>query len=341
MSRKLTIGMACYDDFEGLYMTIQSLRMHHPEAMEQVEFLIVDNNPTSAQGKAVERFSTWIRQPVQYIPFTDVIGAGNAKQEVFNRARTPYVLCMDCHILIVPGAIQKLIEGFEAGWDQGNLLQGPMLYDDLKVGASHMAHVWRGGMLGIWAIAWRCPCGTVYQSHRREGEEINWLEIQTMQPPHETLTSCPGCDFEFPAEVRWEGHEKALEGSGMRMATEGDPFEIPAHGMGLFACRKDAWHGFNPQFRGFGGEECYIHEKFRQSGKTTICLPFLKWLHRFERPAGIPYPTKWEDRIWNYLVGHIDLGMDPDPVLAHFSKLLGTDVVTSWKDGRLTKVGAL
>ncbi|MGL1784034.1 hypothetical protein ACSTG0_23510, partial [Vibrio parahaemolyticus] len=74
------------------------------------------------------------------------------------------------------------------------------------------------------------------------------------------------------------------------------PFEIPMQGMGLFACRRDAWAGFNPDFRGFGGEEGYIHEKFRQRGGKVLCLPFLRWMHRFNRPLGLPYPNVWADR---------------------------------------------
>lgn len=37
-------------------------------------------------------------------------------------------------------------------------------------------------------------------------------------------------------------------------------------GLGIFACRRDVWPGFNPRLRGFGGEEGYIHEKFRRAG---------------------------------------------------------------------------
>ena len=29
MDKKLTIGMATYDDYDGVFFTIQSLRMHH------------------------------------------------------------------------------------------------------------------------------------------------------------------------------------------------------------------------------------------------------------------------------------------------------------------------
>ena len=105
---------------------------------------------------------------------------------------------------------------------------------------------------------------------------------------------------------------------------DAEPFEIPMQGLGLFACRKDAWLGFNPRFRGFGGEEGYIHEKFRQRGNRTLCLPFLRWLHRFQRPLKVPYNIKWEDRIYNYLVGFDELNLDNTKELEqHFVEIIG------------------
>jgi glycosyltransferase involved in cell wall biosynthesis len=89
------------------------------------------------------------------------------------------------------------------------------------------------------------------------------------------------------------------------------PFEIPMMGLGAFACRRDAWPGFNQHFRGFGAEEGYIHEKFRLRGGKAICVPKFKWLHRFGRPDGVKYPLRIEDRIWNYIVGWMELHGDP------------------------------
>ena len=46
---ELTIGMAVYQDFDGVYFTVQDLRLHHD--MENVEILVVDNfgcNTTAA-----------------------------------------------------------------------------------------------------------------------------------------------------------------------------------------------------------------------------------------------------------------------------------------------------
>lgn len=97
------------------------------------------------------------------------------------------------------------------------------------------------------------------------------------------------------------------------------PFEIDGHGMGLFACRKLAWRGFNPAFQGFGGEEIQYHDKVRAAGGKCLCLPELQWLHKFSRVDGVPYRLNLEDRFRNYLIGHAELGKDITPVIAQFA----------------------
>ena len=54
--KKLTIGSAVYDDFEGVYFSYQSLRLNNPELKNDIEYIIIDNNPSSAEGKAVKEF---------------------------------------------------------------------------------------------------------------------------------------------------------------------------------------------------------------------------------------------------------------------------------------------
>lgn len=110
---------------------------------------------------------------------------------------------------------------------------------------------------------------------------------------------------------------------------KGSPFDIPMQGLGLFACVKRHWPGFNPKFRGFGGEEGYIHEKFRQRGGRVLCLPFLRWTHRFDRPNSPTYPNSWEGRLRNYLIGWQELNLDVTPVLNHFTDLLGREATSS------------
>ncbi len=87
---------------------------------------------------------------------------------------------------------------------------------------------------------------------------------------------------------------------------------------------RSVWPGFNPAFHGFGGEEGYIHEKFRQAGGWSLCLPWLRWVHRFNRPSGVPYPLYIEDKLRNYILrnyifGFTELRLDPTPALKHFA----------------------
>jgi hypothetical protein len=89
-------------------------------------------------------------------------------------------------------------------------------------------------------------------------------------------------------------------------------------GLGLFACRRQAWPGLNPRFRGFGGEEGYLHEKVRRAGGLVLCHPAVGWAHRFARPQGAPYRPSWEERLRNYLIGWKEIGWDTTSVEAHF-----------------------
>jgi len=257
MEKKLTIGMACYDDYDGVYFSLQAIRMYHPGILDKTNFLVIDNNPTSAQGKAVKKLiGGWIPN-AKYVPYTKKTST-SVRNEIFNLAETPYVVSMDCHVLFEKGALRKLIEYYDKHPNTKDIIQGPLVYDDLKNTSTQFNDNWRGGMWGTWG-------------NDPRGKDPN-----------------------------------------------GPPFDIPMQGLGVFSSRKEAWPGFNDLFRGFGGEEGYIHEKFRQAGGRSLCLPSLRWVHRFGRPAGIKYPVKWEDRVWNYFVGYIELGLDVKPIYDHF-----------------------
>ena len=256
--KKLTIGMATHDDFDGLYFSIQNIRLNHKEILDDIEFIIIDNNPNSNHGKSIRSFMKWIKEPVQYLPFTK-FQSSTVKNKVFELSDTPYTLCMDSHVLLEPGSLKKLIDFYERGKDYGNLLHGPLVYDDMENISSHFdLSKWGSHMWGQWETDDRCK------------------------------------------------------------DPENDPFEIPAQGMGLFTCRTDSWLGYNKNFRGFGGEEGYIHEKYRKNGKKVICLPFLRWVHRFERPNGTKYPNNLADRFRNYYIGFKELGLDTTELFKNF-----------------------
>jgi len=263
--KKLCVGMATYDDFDGVYFSIQSLRMFQSEVLDDIEILVLDNNPSGPCGKALKALEHKIEN-YRYVPITERVGTG-IRDLVFEHANADNVLCMDCHVVLESGVLAKLMDYFDQHPESIDLLQGPMLDDNLKGVSTHFKPEWGGGMYG-----------------------------------------------------RWGTDDRGLD-------PQGEPFEIEMQGLGLFACRKQSWPGFNPLFKGFGGEEGYIHEKIRQAGGQNLCLPFLRWLHRFPRPMGVPYPINWEDRIGNYLTGHLELGLNSVDMIEHFEELLGEPAV--------------
>lgn len=248
MSKKLTIGMACYDDFDGVYFSINALRMYHDICnTDAVEFIIIDNNPNGKHGPEVKKFiENWVF--AKYIPFTEKQSTAT-RNEIFKHATGEYTLCMDCHVMVEKNGIANLLKYYEQNPDTKNFIQGPLWYDDLKNYSTHFTPEWRGHMYGTW-------------------------------------------------------------GTDKENFDKGEPFEIPMQGLGLFSCKTSNWRGFNDKFKGFGGEEGYIHEKFRQAGGKCLCLPHLRWTHRFIRPEGVKYPLHLYDRIWNYIIGGMELYRD-------------------------------
>jgi glycosyltransferase involved in cell wall biosynthesis len=257
---KITIGMPCHDDFEGVYFSVQALSLYHAEVMACAEILVIDNDPDDDQGRQTKDFITsWVRNG-RYVPFTDKIGAAAAKNRIFEEARAEIVLCMDAHVLLAPSSLPRLLRFFETDAHTEDLFQGPLLLDNLADVATHMEPVWRGEMFGIWGTDLSLVQGTP--------------------------------NFEQP--------------------------EIGMHGMGLFSSRRETWLGFHPEFTGFGGEEGYIHQKYRNAGRKTRLLPFLKWVHRFNRTHPIRFPCTRYHKIRNYLIGWDEVNLPLRDVIEHF-----------------------
>jgi glycosyltransferase involved in cell wall biosynthesis len=126
------------------------------------------------------------------------------------------------------------------------------------------------------------------------------------QQNHDGLPSFAGTHW---AE-RWgpDGMFGQWEVNEVARLPDAKPFPISMCGLGLFTARRDSWLGFHEQMREFGGEEGYIHEKYRANGRQVYCLPWLQWIHRFGHVDGIKYPTNWKSRARNYLLSYRELG---------------------------------
>ena len=147
-AKTLTIGMATYDDYDGVYFSVMAIRLFHPEVTDETEIVVVDNHPDgpcAADLRALENCVSGYR----YIQFNRLRGTA-VRDIVFREATTDFVLCMDCHVMFAPGALRQLIDYFKGHQDTPDLLQGPLLYDDLKTFSTHMDRTWSSGMYGVW-----------------------------------------------------------------------------------------------------------------------------------------------------------------------------------------------
>lgn len=245
----MSIGMATYKDFNGVYFTVMALQLY--QDLTDCEIIIVDNYGCDN----TKDFCGWVSN-CRYIRNLEVTGTSRSRNEVFRQAQGEVVLCMDCHVMLVPDAIAKLKQFYRDHPNCYDLLSGALLYDDCRNCASSFTPTWSCEMYGQW--------------HYDEEEK------------------------------------------------QGEPFEIPMMGLGLFSSRRLSWLGFNDKCRAFGGEEGYIHQKYRAAGRRCLCLPWLKWVHRFGRPEGVPYELRLDRKIQNYFIGWIELGLDVQPIRDHF-----------------------
>ena len=149
----LTIGMAVFDDFDGVYFSITSAMIHHDAVARGIEFVVVDNNPASKQGEATK---SWVKGRVpksKYVAYTKANGTAQPRNQVFAEATSDVVLCIDPHVLLQPDAIDSILKHYEAqGPDCKDLVTGPMLMDRGAVAGMFQRPEWGKGALGKWSM---------------------------------------------------------------------------------------------------------------------------------------------------------------------------------------------
>lgn len=241
MTTPLTISMATHSDYDGVFFTIQSLRIYQ-NLPEGTEFIVLDNNSDSDHGRQVKHFSRSVPN-MRVIDVTDR-QSSFVKYDIFEHAKGRIILGLDCHVLLQPGFIDAMM-GYWSQHDTPDLLTGPLWYDDLKHTSEQLDPVWRGHDFGIWG-------------NNKEG-----------------------------------------------MAS-GQPFEIPAQGMGCFSFLRSHAPIISRAFNGFGAEEWYMAEKTRQNGGKVICHPGMKWNHRFDWPKRT-FPINLRDKVMNYYTGWLSV----------------------------------
>lgn len=142
----LTISMATHSDYDGVFFSIQSLRIYQ-ELPPDTEFLILDNNPDSDHGSQIKHFAKSVPN-MRVVDVTDKTSSF-VKYRAFDEAKGDVILGLDCHVMLQPGFIKAMMD-YWAKNDAPNMLTGPLWYDDLKHTSELIEPVWRGHDYGIW-----------------------------------------------------------------------------------------------------------------------------------------------------------------------------------------------
>jgi len=342
---KLTVGMAHCDDFEGLWATVQSVFLHNDwGSPDDVEIVIVDTSPIGSEHRRL--VADFVRkgggvnrgertQNIKLVDMAGFPGTTKPREEIFKHATGEIVAVMDCHVMLSSGTLKRLVNWFEDNPQYGrDLIQGPLVYDSLDSIATHFADQFRGQMWGTWSTAWQTPEGILFSCEheeitdddriRKSNGVVNYHDLMTLGEPlfsSRTKDKVLIGSLALPINLPWAGHEKALAELGCVEIGKTDsaiPFGIPGQGMGFYACRRDAWLGYVEHASGFGAEEMNIHTKYRQAGHRALCLPFLKWNHRFGRAGGAPYPIPLAAKVRNYVLWANHLGISTDRIERHF-----------------------
>jgi hypothetical protein len=306
----LTVGIAHYQD-PLLWATLEALHTYHP----RVSYLVIDNAPApdmQARGVTGAVGGYYYHRP-------DLNGTSAPRDALFRLAKTPWVMSIDSHILLEPGALQTLLDYLEAHRESNDLLAGPLVYDDGLTVCTHWNQPAPPALWGTWiSNTWQDREGQTFTIElTQSGPAFFDLDGNSIHIAHSRKGAPrPGQDIRPWAQANhWTfgGHS---------------PFEIPMHGLGLFAMRKDAWHnigGFHPFFQGFGGEEGYLHAKVRRAGHRCLCIPQLRWRHKFRHmehgASAPPYPLHPAHMCWNQLLSHRELGIEcEDLIREHHGK---------------------
>jgi hypothetical protein len=123
--RKLTVGIATYNDYDGAYFTVTALRLYHPEVADDVDLLVVDNDPSGPAAWPLKALEYDVER-LRYVPVDDISSAA-VKDRVIREANSDWVLVLDSHVLVSPGGIAPLLRFLEEHPDCDDLLQGPLL----------------------------------------------------------------------------------------------------------------------------------------------------------------------------------------------------------------------
>src|SRR5690606_38712503 len=121
----------------------QHLRAFHVDDTDEI--LIIDNfgcDSTRDFAAAVPS--------LRYIRRTEKHGTAAPRQHIFDEATGDIVVCLESHVLSLPGPIAALKDYFAKNPEWIDLVQGPLVSDDFRSAFTHSSREWDSHMYGQW-----------------------------------------------------------------------------------------------------------------------------------------------------------------------------------------------
>lgn len=127
--RRLCVALVVVGGVEGVRSTVHALRLYHPEVVERINLLILDEHPESPVAPLLNALEETVPN-LRYVPYY-ARGSATPEDVIFTEADADIVLCGESHSLLEAGALAALIAWFDAHPTSSDLLQGTLLGDDL------------------------------------------------------------------------------------------------------------------------------------------------------------------------------------------------------------------
>lgn len=271
----ISIVIACRDEADTLWFTLQSLQMHTRGALVErdgMEIVVADNDPGAKTcGRTVRQVCAAFanaRFPVRYIAAGEVKSVFFPRNQAAAAAQGEHLIFLDAHVLLTPTTIEALHRLFLSRSD----LRTHALLPDL-----YLAHI---------PIAFDDPnlfCGP-YKLRLPSDFWGEWTPMSELPPP---MSKPPNTD------------------TGLKVAT----YPIAASGLWCYSTPKAAWEavrGYNACFMGYHGGEVYLELKYWLLGGHVVLVQAQE--NEQETVSGVHwsaprrYRVEWEESIHDFLL---------------------------------------
>lgn len=156
----LTIAVPTCNDFDSCSQTMVNLVNQLGPSLPEVEFVIVDNSPTTGDGYDVRKMATHKLPNCHYVSLGPRQATFAGKQVCIEAAQTEWVMVIDSHILLIEGALRQLLRFIKEIGPSNDLFHGPICTERWEIFGTHMNPALGDGNFGRWG-SYRTPEGLV------------------------------------------------------------------------------------------------------------------------------------------------------------------------------------